>query len=466
MLGKDEISRLFDIQNVERSSKMETALHLYKDMRTNVPSWCDENTKTVRFSNTICREIANLTCFNISVQVSDPYLQNKVDEVMNIIQYKQEECAATCGLIVKSSGDGIDFLPPERFLITDSDSNGVVRGFVGFDWKKEQDIYYVKAEYNRYETDENGQIRQKISAKAYKTRDLNTIGETVKLGAVSEWKDIQPEVTIDGLDAPLFIYWRTPFANSIDPDSPLCLPIFADAIEEIKDFDIAYSRNAGEIADSQRIILADDRLMMPTGTPVNAGRGIFSKLVRAVGAVQLPHFVKNVFGGSPQEFYQEINPTLNTEVRKVGINQQLQIIGYKCGFSNGYFSFDSSRGIQTATQVEADDRRTLQTVEAFRNILDGKNHDGVLHRIVYILYIIAVSNGEMTPTNYTVQCNFLDLVRNYEDDKNRAYQLMVQNIIPKWYYLMKWEGYSENEAKALVEEAQGAAQQGGLFGEE
>ena len=99
----------------------------------------------------------------------------------------------------------------------------------------------------------------------------------------------------------------------------------------------------GEIYDSEKIILADDRLMFDSGKNLN-GR---------VADVKMPHYVKNVFGNSPEEFYQEINPQLNTDTRLSGINALLSQIGYKCGFSNGYFVFNESSGIQTATGVEA-----------------------------------------------------------------------------------------------------------------
>lgn len=51
--------------------------------------------------------------------------------------------------------------------------------------------------------------------------------------------------------------------------------------------------------------------------------------------MNLPHFVKNVFGQDEKEFYQEINPILNTDTRISGINALLSQLGYKIGFSNG-----------------------------------------------------------------------------------------------------------------------------------
>ncbi len=136
----------------------------------------------------------------------------------------------------------------------------------------------------------------------------------------------------------------------------------------------------------------------------------------------------------------------------------------KSEISNGYFAFNQKSGMVTATQVEADDRRTLETVKAFRDILDGKNHNGVIHRIAYILYVTALASGETAATDFSINCFFGDLTENFEEDRNRAYQMMIQGVIPKWFYLHKYEGYTEEAAKELVEEASQKAP--GLFDEE
>ena len=171
-------------------------------------------------------------------------------------------------------------------------------------------------------------------------------------------------------------------------------------------------------------------------------------------SIELPRFIQGIEMGTNEDSIKEHVPTLLVAERVEGINFLLSIIGYKCGFSNGYFSFDQNQGIQTATQVESDDRRTLHTIQAFRNILDGKNHDGVLHRIIYILYAVGTANGTIPATNYQTACDFEDLVYNLEDDRARWWNYVVQGKVPAWMYFVKFEGMTEQEAKAMIEEAQ------------
>lgn len=283
-----------------------------------------------------------------------------------------------------------------------------------------------------------------------------SMGDPIAL-ARTKWADLMedsgPIMKTSGeqLDGPMFGVFRTPQANNVDLGTALGLPIYADAIEEMKDLDVAYSRNAGEIFDSEKIILADDRLMYDSGKNLKS---------RGPADVKLPHYVKNVFGSSPEEFYQEINPQLNTDTRLSGINALLSQIGYKCGFSNGYFVFNEATGIQTATGVEAEQQRTVQLVKDVRDKLEA-----CLNGAIYAMSVYADLYSLAPVGNYEVVYDFGDILYSHEADKQQWYAYAVQNRIPFWYYLMKFEGMTEEEAKALVEAAQ-PKEEPGFFQEE
>jgi len=167
MFGVNEVRDIFGIE-VSRSSDMQTALDLYKGMRSGLPTWCMDGTiKPTRFSNVICREIANLTLFNVNVEIDgNDALKKKFDEVLNVLQEKQEESCATCGMMIKTDGQGIEFLDPDYFIITDTNTNGDVLAAVFFSYIKKGNRYYTKAEYHRFE-DVNGERVYKISSKAF-----------------------------------------------------------------------------------------------------------------------------------------------------------------------------------------------------------------------------------------------------------------------------------------------------------
>ena len=254
------------------------------------------------------------------------------------------------------------------------------------------------------------------------------------------------EVYISNITSPLFGVLRTPGANNIDIGCPLSLSVFSEAIEELKDLDIAYSRNAKEVYDSKRILLLDSDRMVPTGRKVSDVVRNSDSTRKAMG---LPDMVKNVYGDGASTFYQEINPSLDTEKRLAGINALLSQIGYKCGFSNGYFVFNEKSGMVTATQVESDDRRTIQFIKDVRDKLES-----CLDDVVYALNVFADLYYLSPVGAYEVVYDFGDITYNREEDRARWYGYAMQNKIPFWYYLVKFEGMTEKEAKAMVAEAQ------------
>ncbi len=175
--------------------------------------------------------------------------------------------------------------------------------------------------------------------------------------------------------------------------------------------------------------------------------------------IRLPKFVRNVFGSSVNEFYQEINPQLNTETRKVGINMYLSFIAYKCGYSNGYFVFDEKTGMVTATQIEADQQRTIQFIKDCRDKLEN-----CMDGLIYALQIMAELYGLAPSGQYEVEYGFGDIIYSYEEDKANWWKYVVNRKIPAWKYFVKFENMTEEEAKALTEEAQ--PEEPTLFGKE
>lgn len=464
MIFKNRAEKDFDVKDIT-SSAMEAVISRCADIYRGVPAWvsAEDNIKTINFAKAVCSETARLATLAIKVQIGGSaratWLQEQIDKVYFKLRHWVEYGCAYGTVIIKPNDGGFDMFTPFDFFVTECDSNGNITGIVFKDSYADNDKYYTRLEYHRFVETQTGSgpiYPYYISNRAYVSRHSDSLGDPVTL-TNTKWADLMadsPPITKGGnerLDGPMFGVFRTPQANNVDISSPLGLPVFAEAIEEMKDLDIAYSRNAGEIFDSEKIILADDRLMYDSGKNLKT---------RGLADVKLPHYVKNVFGNSPEEFYQEINPQLNTDTRLSGINALLSQIGYKCGFSNGYFVFNEATGIQTATGVEAEQQRTVQLVKDVRDKLEA-----CLNGAIYAMSAYADLYNLAPVGNYEVVYDFGDILYSHEADKQQWYAYAVQNRIPFWYYLMKFEGFTEEEARALVEEAQ-PKEEPGFFQEE
>lgn len=469
MIFKKQAEEDFNIQAAE-FPEMESLINRCANIYRGAPEWLDDedNIKTINFAKTVCSETARLTTLAIGIQIGGSaratWLQKQINKVYFQIRHWVEYGCAYGTVFIKPNGESLDVFTPADVMIVDYD-NQEIKGIIFKDSYTVGRKYYTRLEYHRFvETTVDGVTTYPyyVSNRAYVSKSPQSIGNKIDLKQ-TKWADLMadtpPILKANGekLDGPLFGFLRTPQANNVDISTPLGLPVFAEGIEELGDIDVAYSRNAGEIKDSQKIALLDDRLLMPSGTPVSAmsPRGMENRR----NEMKLPHYVKNVFGQDEKEFYQEINPQLNTDARLAGINALLSQLSYKCGFSSGYFVFNEKTGMVTATQVEADDRRTIQFIKDVRDKLED-----CLNGVIYALNVFA-DLYDLTPVGvYETTYDFGDITYNREEDRARWWQYVVQGKVPAWLFFVKFEGMTEEDAKAMVKEAQ--PDEPKLFGDE
>ena len=454
MIFKNKAKEDFLIEPIT-SSNMDRMIEKYFDIYQGNPFWLDgdDHIKTINFAKAICSETARLAMLGTSIDITGSaradWLQAQVDKIYFELRTWLEYGCAYGTVILKPTETGVDFVTPDNFIVT-SAKNGVIDGVVFINQKVVGKKYYTRLEYHRFV---NGMYA--ISNKCYVGDTKNDRGERVDIQK-TPWSILAEDVYISNVDKPLYGVFKTPQANNIDVDSPMGLALFSEAIEELLDLDVAYSRNSKEVKDSKRTVLLDSDRLLPSGGKVAKTSVNFASTRDSMG---LPDYVKNVYGNGQEDFYQEINPMLNTDARLSGINALLSQIGYKVGFSNGYFVFNETRGLQTATQVESDDRRTIQFIKDVRDQLE-KCLDG----LIYALNVFADLYTLAPVGAYEVTYGFGDITYNVEEDRARWWGYVISGKVPFWYYMTKFEGMSEEDAKAL--EAQSTPQTPSLFGKE
>lgn len=409
------------------------------------PSWLseDDHIDTVNFAKAICSETARLAILGVSIHVDGSdraeWLQEQIDKIYFQLRHWVEYGCAYGTVILKPNGDSIDLYTRGEFEVTHV-TNGEIDGAVFTESMKRGDKWYTRLEYHRFE----GGVYL-ISNKCYVGEFEGDTKERVDI-SLTPWSELDEEVAIENIDRPLFAVLRTPHANNIDLNSPYGLPVFSEAVQELRDLDIAYSRNSKEIKDSKRTVLLDSDSLLPSGHKVENTPAYFEAQRERIG---LPDYVKNVRGDGQKVFYEEINPTLNTDTRLTGINALLSQIGYKVGFSNGYFVFNESTGIQTATGVEAEQQRTIQFIKDVRDKLES-----CLDDLIYALNAFADLYDYAPVGAYEVVYDFGDITYNRDEDRARWWGYVQANRVPAWMFFAKFEGMTEEEAKAMTQEAE------------
>ena len=445
MLGRSKAKDEFDIETVS-SEQMQSWIRECVSIYQGNPCWLDEeeHIDTINFAKALCSETARLATLGIGIKLDGSaradWLMEQVDKVYYQFRHWVEYGCAYGTIILKPNGSSIDLYTPDMFEIVHM-NNGKIDGVIFHNWKQVGKKWLTRLEYHRFEDN-----LYKISNKCYIGNLPDDTKERIDI-LETTWSMLAEESAVANMDKPLFGVLRTPQANNIDMDSPYGLPIFSEAIQELRDLDIAYSRNAKEVLDSKRTVLLDSDSMIIPGTKLSMQTHTALDATRR--KLGLPDMIRNVKGDGKEMFYQEINPLLNTEMRLKGINALLSQIGYKVGFSNGYFVFNESMGIQTATQVEADQQRTIQFIKDVRDKLED-----CLEGVIYALDVFASLYGLAPNGNYETAYDFGDITYSVEEDRVRWWGYVQAGKVPAWMYFMKFEGMTEDEAKAMTEEAE------------
>lgn len=468
-LWQKEAQEKFGVKTIE-SDVMKAALTDWVNIYQGKPNWALPDDKgnvdieSFNFAKKLCNETARLTTLALGITVEGSARADWINSFMEsyIARMKNGECEKACAfgyIILKPNGKGIDYVMPWDFCPTHQ-TDGKIDGGIFFDHDHKQGDkwYYTRLEWQRFE-DVSEDVRiLHITNKTYKATAANVIGTECDISE-TVWANLEEDAAYQNIEQPLFSILKMPLANNIDMGSPLGVSIFSNAQKELKSLDIAWTRLEDEIFDSQKQVFLGDAMIDEPGMPVKSkytANGVTDKTGR-----KMPRYVRIIPGSTVGDEYHEVNPALQTSERLSGIDHFLNLVGVKCGYSTGQFVLNGRTGHVTATQVEADDRETIQFIKQIRDSFQTAT-DGLIYALdkyadIYNLAPVGV---------YEVNYDFGDITYNWEEDRARHWQYVTQGKYPLWMYYVKFEGMSEEEAKAIQADSEQKEKQEGLFGEE
>lgn len=169
--------------------------------------------------------------------------------------------------------------------------------------------------------------------------------QQVELSEIPRWAMLLPEGQIPS-DIPMIATFRTPYANNIDLDSELPVSLFANSVGTLHEIDRAHSEYLAEFRKMSAKVFADE-------TVINGKKGIPDD-----------YFVTFMGDGTSTVEQQIMTyaPQIREEAHKAAINTELRLYEVQIGVSSGTFTFDSQKGLVTATQVLSEDKTTYNTV--------------------------------------------------------------------------------------------------------
>lgn len=314
----------------------------------------------------------------------DDPLQKFVDKVLkkNNFQRKMLECveqaAALGGEALKVWADfkrdengnaipdsirlKIGFCHADQFVPISWD-NATVSEAVFISRQARGGYYYTRLEFHKWDG-----ATYVITNELYRS-DMNKMGSQepqdilgVRIPLDTIFPMMDEETTIEGIEASLFSYFRTPCANNVDDNSPLGVSIYANAMETLHALDICFDSFVREFRLGKKRIIVPARMIKNVVDPLTGEqRRFFDATDETYEALSTddPDSLK----------IQDNSVELRVEEHVAAMNAFLNIFCLQVGLSAGTFSFDAKGGLKTATEVVSENSKTYKTVKNFQNML-------------------------------------------------------------------------------------------------
>lgn len=441
MINRNELKRSFDV-NINISDKMSTAIELWENMFENKAPWLKKDVKSLNLPASIANEVARLVTLELKSEVTGSKRADYINEIYQLflrgLKVDTEYACAGGGVIFKPYAKNytiaIETVQATRFIPTEFDSTGKIRGGIFIVQKQINSVYYTRLEYQRFENE-----TYIIDNIAFKSNTKEILGERIPLETVQDWANITPRVAIKYLERPLFSYFKMPFANQIEKDSSLGVSIYSRAVELIEEADKQYSRVLWEFEGSELAIDADSTVL--TMNEVNKQRGLPAlkeRLFRNVGS-----------GNDKGTFYNVFSPTIRDTSLFNGLDKLLKKIEFVCGLAYGTIS-DPQNVDKTATEIKQSKQRSYATVSDIQSSLEIALDDLIFAIDSLVSLYNLAPKGEYE-TSYKWDDS---IIVDAEAERKQDKEDVGMGVMSKVEYRAKWYGETEEEAaKKLPQEA-------------
>ena len=286
--------------------------------------------------------------------------------------------------------------------------------------------------------------RYTVTVKAFRSMTSADLGIEISLTDVPEWAAIAPHTEFTGVDRPLWGCFKVSSGNAADRHSPLGVSVYAAAADTIRDADEQYGRLLWEYDGGQLAIDADSSSIRtnPDGTSALPSR--MERLYR--------HWVSGGYG-SGQTLFEVFAPALRDESYRKGLDTMLKRIEFQCGLAYGTLS-DPQNVDKTAEEIRSSKQRSYTTVKDLQRALSTALTDLVysVNKLLDAQWSSGVAVS--SPGECNVTFDFDDsIISDPKERKQMYWGYVTAGKFPFWRYLVEFEGYSEDDAKAIAAEA-------------
>lgn len=234
--------------------------------------------------------------------------------------------------------------------------------------------------------------------------------------------------------------------NTVQDTSPYGMSVFADAVDTMRLLDTAWTALYDETDLLRVVLMLPDTMIDVEPGPDGSKRAVpfgerEQRLYRLTGAPVGE-------AGKPFAFA----PAMRTSSIYEVYSAACAALGDECGFGSQYFKPDKAGGLKTATEVSADNSALMRNIRNHENAL-GTQLGRLLTSLVECARVHCGAPVEEGAE--PVQVVWDDsIITDTSAEKTQMLAEIAAGVVPKWMYLARFYGMSEEEARAAAPEQQ------------
>ena len=238
---------------------------------------------------------------------------------------------------------------------------------------------------------------------------------------------------------PWFAILKPNIANNIDINSPLGISIFANNIDTLKEIDIIYDSLANEfVLGRKRIFINVEDMVVDTKT---------GEQVEVFDSNDVVFYVLPTSDDGKQTITNDTQ-TLRVSDHQIGIQTQLNLLSYACGFGTNHYKFDGG-SVATATQIVSENSDLFRNLKKHEIIIE----DALITVMNAIVYATNTFTQQRINAGTSIEIQFDDsIIEDKQGEKENDRIDVSMGVMSKAEFRAKWYGEDLETAQRKIDE--------------
>src|SRR5690625_5392601 len=451
------IEKLSDHKDIFMNEEMYNLIEMYKDLYKGFHAdWHNVEYQTIdgkqtrrmdtlNMAKTSAAEMASLV-FNEKCEISigddendtskfvdDVFKHNKFNKkFQDFLEYSFAQGGMVIKPYVEDNKVKLSFVTADCFVPIEWSNESIKEGVFINEFQK-GDNKYTHLEWHVWE---NGVYT--VKNEVYKSQSGDDLGVLVPLK--DHFPGLEPALGMPKLKKSLLVYFKPNTANNVDTQSPLGIPIYANALPTMKAIDTAFDSFHREFRLGKKRIIVPEAMVKTVYDQNGQPQRYFDSSDETYESFNT--------GNMDDAKIHDVSVVLRVEEHVSAINALLNLYAMQTGFSSGTFTFDG-QSMKTATEVVSEQSKTFKSKQSHEVIIE----EGLIELIDSILAIAETYNLFISKGELDVSVAVDDSIA---EDKNAEIEKEAKKIMSgfqsKRRAIMRIEGVTEDEAMKILKE--------------